>query len=412
MSIEYSHVTKKEYQIIENNANISKEVHTAVSYFNKVCVKPWGYEFLVYESSKLGIWFLKIVEGQQTSLHTHFHKDTLLFCLSGSAKINFTDGKQQELSALESVYIPKYKFHGIGSFSPHTFLLEIEIFDSSASFSDKNDLLRIDDMYKRNTTGYESSVKNVTENIKSYNHFQIKSGFKKLIEGIEFSAYTLNDETKEGLSNYVHNILLDGTVSYNGIVAKEGSLLQSNLFTVYQPNSLVLSLNNLEYKEDAKIVYNFEQLKLRCAKLKEQGKRIVLTSGCFDILHVGHLQNIKKSKALGDVLMVCLSNDEQIKRLKGDTRPINNYQDRINLFKTIPYVDAIILYNENNIEREETLGQIMKIVDPYTWVKGSDYTPEKIYAKHPYLKKIDIIENVIDKSTTNIIKKITVPRST
>ena len=79
MSIEYSHVTKKEYQIIENNANISKEVHTAVSYFNKVCVKPWGYEFLVYESSKLGIWFLKIVEVQQTSLHTHFHKDKLLF---------------------------------------------------------------------------------------------------------------------------------------------------------------------------------------------------------------------------------------------------------------------------------------------------------------------------------------------
>ena len=137
-----------------------------------------------------------------------------------------------------------------------------------------------------------------------------------------------------------------------------------------------------------------------------QNKKIVLTSGCFDILHIGHLHNLKKCKSYGDTLIVCLSNDEQIKQLKGLNRPVNNYQDRINLFKTIPYVDYIILYNENNIDTEETLGDIMKILDPNYWIKGSDYNKADIINKHPYLRNIILIDNLEYKSTTNIIKKI------
>ena len=104
--------------------------------------------------------------------------------------------------------------------------------------------------------------------------------------------------------------------------------------------------------------------------------------------------------------MVCLSSDEQIKKLKGETRPVNNYWDRINLFKMIECVDYIVLYDEVNNETEETLGEIMKIVDPYVWVKGSDYTAKQIRNKHPYLRDIKILDNVPDLSTTNIIKKI------
>ena len=107
-----------------------------------------------------------------------------------------------------------------------------------------------------------------------------------------------------------------------------------------------------------------------------------------------------------DTLFVALSSDTQIQKLKGASRPVNTYNDRINVFKTLPYIDYIILYDEENIEKEETLGQIMKIVGPNIWTKGSDYTVEKIVDKHPYLNKVIIIDNVKDKSTTNIIKKI------
>jgi D-beta-D-heptose 7-phosphate kinase/D-beta-D-heptose 1-phosphate adenosyltransferase len=112
------------------------------------------------------------------------------------------------------------------------------------------------------------------------------------------------------------------------------------------------------------------------------------------------------AKSLGDILVVCLSNDEQVRKLKGPTRPVNNYDDRINLFKTISYVDYIVLYSESNIETEETLDQIMKTVNPAIWVKGDEYTESKIREKHPSLKKIVLIPTVENKSTTNIIKKI------
>jgi len=98
--------------------------------------------------------------------------------------------------------------------------------------------------------------------------------------------------------------------------------------------------------------------------------------------------------------------DKQINKLKGKDRPINNYKDRIDLFKTISFVDYIILYNEENIEKEETLGNIMKIVNPFYWSKGDDYNEKKIIEKHPYLRNIKLIKNIDGKSTTNIINKI------
>jgi rfaE bifunctional protein nucleotidyltransferase chain/domain len=403
MSLKYTKVLPKELQLIKNNFWISEEKHTRSEYKNKVCIKPWGHEFLVFESNRIGMWYLKIKEGYQTSLHTHFHKDTLLFCISGYAKINLIDGEELELAPLQSIYIPKYKFHGIGSFSPESFLLEIEIFDNQTTFTDKNDLLRIDDKYSRKNTGYESSVKTIETDLGNYNHFYLKEEFQKIIEGVDFKVWTFDEATP--IDKNLYNIILRGSVSVCGAVLKEGSLLYSSKVESYEPNTLILSLNKIDYSEDAKIVYSLDQLKIRCASYTN--KKIVLTSGCFDILHVGHLHNIKQARSLGDHLMICLSNDEQIKKLKGESRPINNYQDRINLFKTIPYVDSIILYSEEDIERETTLGKIIQSVDPYTWVKGSDYTERAIYEKHPYLKNINILPNILNKSTTNIIKKIT-----
>ena len=104
--------------------------------------------------------------------------------------------------------------------------------------------------------------------------------------------------------------------------------------------------------------------------------------------------------------MVCLSSDKQIKKLKGETRPVNKYQDRVDLFKMIDCVDYIILYDEINNETEETLDEIMQLVNPHVWVKGSDYTVDQIRKKHPHLREIKLLENVPDISTTNIIRKI------
>lgn len=395
--------TQKELQIVNNNIQIQNEQHEYIDYKNKVCLKPWGYEFLVYESTKIGIWYLKLNKGHSTSLHCHFNKDTFIIVLSGSAKIKLIDNEIINLNVLSSIFLPKQKFHALSTFSDETYIIEIEIFNENTEFSDKNDLLRIDDMYQRKTTGYESSINVLTDNLDKYNYFFFSNNFNKLINGVSISVSNISN----CLSNCNYNILIDGTIYQNGKYIKEGSLLDN--FTNMHPindSTLVLSLNKPDYKEDAKLIYDIDQLQLLKHNLDKEHKKIVLTSGCFDIIHVGHLNTLKQAKQCGDCLIVCLSNDKQIKLLKGDNRPINNYDDRINLFKTISYVDYIVLYDESNIEHETTLGNIMKLLDPEYWVKGNDYNVEDILKKHPYLRNIKLFDNIEGKSTTNIIKKI------
>lgn len=399
---------EKERVIIKNNQSIESETHESIDYKNKVCVKPWGYEFLVFQNNKVAIWYLNMKKGHSTSLHCHFKKDTILIVLSGCAKIGLIDNKKIALNTLESIYIPKYKFHSIASFSDETFILEIEVFSKGLQFSDKNDLLRIDDQYMRKPVGYESSVSIITTGLDKYNHYYLNENNEYNVNNANLSLH-LVESTDEllKLKKKAYSIILDGEIFEPIKYYKEGSVLSINQdMSPVNSKCLVLTIDKLDSKEDSKIIYTKEHLALIKDNLYNEGKSIILTSGCYDILHVGHLETLRTAKSFGDVLIVCLSNDEQIKILKGNTRPINNYRDRINLFKTISYVDYIILYNEEDIENEGTLGSIMKIIDPLYWVKGSDYTAEQVLAKHPYLKNIKIVPLVEEKSTTNIIKKI------
>ena len=393
--IRYTYPNEHE-QMITSKHQCTCSTHTPVSYKNMVCTKPWGHEYIIYESKKIGIWWVTIRKNQGTSLHTHFHKHTFLICIKGCATVAFLREQPITLSCLQSVFIPKEKFHSITSITEDAVLMEIEIFDPDASFSDKNDLLRIEDPYRRAKTGYESSV-HVTQDASSC--FYLENGFEQTIHDvrIQVQPYTT--------SSSLYTILLHGEIYQSGNVLKEGSVL--SFHSEVQSLSLcplVLTLDKLYSNEDEKIIYSLEHLAIKMNDIRD--KKIVLTSGCFDILHVGHLEHLKKAKSYGDILMVCLSNDEQIKALKGEERPVNNYQDRLNLFKTISYVDYIILYEETDIKKEETLDNIMNIVHPDYWTKGDDYTEQGIREKHPSLKQIILIPNVKDKSTTNIIKKI------
>jgi D-beta-D-heptose 7-phosphate kinase/D-beta-D-heptose 1-phosphate adenosyltransferase len=101
-----------------------------------------------------------------------------------------------------------------------------------------------------------------------------------------------------------------------------------------------------------------------------------------------------------------LSSDEQIKRLKGEKRPINNLIDRIKMLINFEFIDLVILYDEINDDMETELDNIMNIIKPDIWFKGSDYTKEDILKKHPGLKNIMLIDFLQGKSTTNIINKI------
>lgn len=402
----YLALTNREIDIAKNNILLQNQKHIEVDYQNKVCVKPWGHEFLIYKNNKVAIWYVVIKKGHETSLHCHFKKDTLLITLAGVGKIKLLDNHIIPLNILNTLFIPRHKFHSLSSFSDETIIMEIEIFSNELNFSDKNDLLRIEDPFKREKTGYEKSVQIETKDLEKWDYFYLNDKFCKDVNTTRITTHKIQNNNFTILNKDNINILLEGEVFLNNNYIREGSLITDleNMYT-FSKNTIILTLNNMNKREDSKIIYNFDHLKVILQSL--QNKKITLTSGCFDILHVGHLHSLKVAKSLGDILIVCLSNDEQIQKLKGINRPINNYEDRINLFKTINYVDYIILYDEEDIVKEDTLDMIMRLVNPYYWVKGSDYNIDDIKAKHPSLQNIYLIDNIKYKSSTNIINKIT-----
>ena len=105
-----------EMKIIENNIFIQDEIHEKINYENKVCIKPWGYEFLTFQNKKIGIWFLKIIKGHSTSLHTHFNKDTFIIVIKGSVKINLINNNVINLNCMDTIFLPHYNFHGLSTF--------------------------------------------------------------------------------------------------------------------------------------------------------------------------------------------------------------------------------------------------------------------------------------------------------
>ena len=155
-----------------------------------------------------------------------------------------------------------------------------------------------------------------------------------------------------------------------------------------------------------KYVTSFQQLKEICEQYHQQGKRIVFTNGCFDILHSGHVTYLHCVKKMGDVLIVGINTDESIKRLKGESRPINPLKERLEVVSGLSSVDHIIPFG--NI-KDDTPIPIIKIVKPHVFAKGGDYTKDKLPEACVVEKnggEIVFVPLIPDRSTTNTIKKI------
>ena len=138
-------------------------------------------------------------------------------------------------------------------------------------------------------------------------------------------------------------------------------------------------------------------------RLREEGKTIVTTNGCFDILHVGHVRYLEKTKSFADILIVALNSDKSVKSIKGDSRPINNENDRAEVLSGLKSVDYVVLFDEDSpIE-------LLLEIKPDVYTKGADYTVETLPEAKPIMEaggRIEFISFVEGKSTTSIIEKM------
>ena len=140
-------------------------------------------------------------------------------------------------------------------------------------------------------------------------------------------------------------------------------------------------------------------------ELKREGRKVVFTNGCFDIVHRGHVEYLTKAKALGDVLFVGMNTDASVKRLKGITRPIVCQDDRAFVLSAFRVVDYVCLFNE------DTPHDLIKAVVPDVLVKGSDWTIDSIVGKDIVEAaggSVHTIDFVPNRSTTDIINKIAI----
>lgn len=138
-------------------------------------------------------------------------------------------------------------------------------------------------------------------------------------------------------------------------------------------------------------------------ELKLQGKKVVFTNGCFDILHVGHLRYLNEAKKQGDVLIVGVNSDTSVRQLKGEGRPINNEIDRAEMLSGLKAVDFTVIFEE--LTPIETLDKLK----PSIHVKGGDYDKDKLPETSTVEKhggEVRILSFVEGKSTTNIVNKI------
>ncbi len=107
-------------------------------------------------------------------------------------------------------------------------------------------------------------------------------------------------------------------------------------------------------------------------KLKESGKKVVFTNGCFDLIHVGHIRYLKEAKSLGDVLIVGLNSDKSVKKIKGEKRPIISERDRAEILDSLKHVDYVVIFDEKDPKK-----LISKII-PDVLVKGGDWSEDRI----------------------------------
>lgn len=153
----------------------------------------------------------------------------------------------------------------------------------------------------------------------------------------------------------------------------------------------------------AEKILNSETLGLLVDKWKATGEKIVFTNGCFDILHLGHIDYLEKAANKGTKLIVAINTDSSVKKLKGENRPVNNEQARARLLAALGFVDAVTFFSE------DTPQAIIENIIPDILIKGSDYNISNIVGAEFVMRnggKVETIDLVKGYSTTQIIEQL------
>ncbi|MFQ6605412.1 MAG: D-glycero-beta-D-manno-heptose 1-phosphate adenylyltransferase [Fidelibacterota bacterium] len=155
--------------------------------------------------------------------------------------------------------------------------------------------------------------------------------------------------------------------------------------------------------EAAPIFTSLTQAQAECDRWRQAGRRIVFTNGCFDLLHRGHMDNLERSRALGDRLVVGLNSDHSVSRLKDPGRPLMSQEDRAQLLAGIRWVDLVVIFND------DTPQKLILTLQPDILVKGEDYRPDEVAGAEALAAwggKLVLLPLIPGYSTTALLRRI------
>ena len=152
-------------------------------------------------------------------------------------------------------------------------------------------------------------------------------------------------------------------------------------------------------------ILSLEELAARAEELRRADVRVVLTNGCFDLLHVGHVRYLEEARKLGDILAVAVNGDESVRALKGAGRPINSAIDRAEVLAALCCVDFVTIFPEKRVTN------VIEKVRPAIYAKGGDYTleslhPEELSTLTQVGAEVEIVPLVPGKSTTRLLDRL------
>lgn len=146
-----------------------------------------------------------------------------------------------------------------------------------------------------------------------------------------------------------------------------------------------------------------EQLRRTVEQWRAEGEQVILTNGCFDLLHVGHIRYLHGAKQLGGKLVVAINSDESVRRLKGPTRPLMPEQERAEIIAALADVDAVVIFSEPDVRT------LIRELRPNVQAKGTDYTAESVPERDAMIAcggRVEIVGDPKDHSTTSFLQQL------
>lgn len=193
----------------------------------------------------------------------------------------------------------------------------------------------------------------------------------------------------------VENAMMIANVAAGIQVSKVGTC-------IIDPAEVLAAMRGIE-ADSSYDNHNIETVLADIERRRSRGEKVVFTNGCFDILHAGHITCLNEAKKMGDILVVGVNDDQSVKRLKGEDRPINTVEDRMNVLESLKSVDYVVPFSE------DTPIELIKCITPDVLVKGGDYKENEIVGAD-FVKehggKVVVIPYIEGKSTSETISRI------